>query len=287
MSTSAALLLLADSRFPTGAHAHSAGIEASHARGDIRTVHDLAAFLDGRLLTTAPVEAAFAAAACAAATVMAARDAATARATSSAASAASTIGADAVSAQSIRRQSGLTASGESAALAALAALAANDASAGSDSLAELDHELQIRTPSPRLRSVSRSLGRQLLRPAERAWPSDRYASLRALHVEGPMQPIALGVVAAAAGLTPRDAALCSLHHLVGAATTAAVRLLGLDPFDVHALAARLGPSLEEIAAEAARIVATRPPHELPATTSLLADILAEHHATWEVRLFAS
>lgn len=287
MSTSAALLLLADSRFPTGAHAHSAGIEASHARGDIRTVHDLAAFLDGRLLTTAPVEAAFAAAACAAATVMAARDAATARATSSAAS---TIGADAVSAQSIRRQSGLTASDESdgsGESAALAALAANDASAGSDSLAELDHELQIRTPSPRLRSVSRSLGRQLLRPAERAWPSDRYASLRALHVEGPMQPIALGVVAAAAGLTPRDAALCSLHHLVGAATTAAVRLLGLDPFDVHALAARLGPSLEEIAAEAARIVATRPPHELPATTSLLADILAEHHATWEVRLFAS
>jgi urease accessory protein len=147
--------------------------------------------------------------------------------------------------------------------------------------------LQIRTPSLRLRQVSRSLGRQLLRPAERAWPSERYASLRALHADGPMQPIALGAVAAAAGLTSLDAALCSLHHLVGAATTAAVRLLGLDPFDVHALAARLAPTLDQIAAEAAHVAATSAPHELPAATSLLADILAQHHATWEVRLFAS
>ena len=58
----AALLLLADSRFPTGAHAHSAGTEASHGRGDIRTLDDLAAFVDGRLATTARTEAAFAAA---------------------------------------------------------------------------------------------------------------------------------------------------------------------------------------------------------------------------------
>ena len=223
MGAPAALLLLADSRFPTGAHAHSAGIEASHARGDVRSVADLEVFIDGRLLTTAPVDAAFAAAAC----------------------------------------------------------------AGAADLAELDHELVIRTPSPRLRTVSRTLGRQLLRPAERAWPDDRYRELRAVHPDGPMQPVALGVVAAAAGLTPNDAALCSLHHFVGAVTTAAIRLLGLDPFDVHAVGARLAPRLDELGATAAAQAATRPPSELPATTSVLADILAEHHATWEVRLFAS
>lgn len=223
MSRSATLLLLADSRFPTGAHAHSAGVEASHARGDVRDTTDLAAFLEGRLLTTAPVEAAFAAAAC---------------------------------------------------------LAVAPA-------AVLDAELAIRTPSPRLRSVSRSLGRQLLRPAERAWPSDRYAALRRVHPDGPMQPLALGTTAAAAGLGPAEAALCSLHHLVGSVTTAAVRLLGLDPFDVHALAARLGSRLDDLAATAAEVAASSPPDQLPATTSLLADVLAEHHATWEVRLFAS
>ncbi len=223
MTVSATLLLLADSRFPTGAHAHSAGVEASQARGDIRSIADLAAFLDGRLLTTAAVEAAFAAAAC-------------------------------------------------------------DPRAP---LHDLDHELTIRTPSPRLRDVSRGLGRQLLRPAARAWPSDRYAVLRAVHGDGPMQPVALGVVADAAGLGRRDAALCSLHHMVGSATTAAVRLLGLDPFEVHALAARLGPRLDEIAAIAADRAATSAAPDLPATTSVLADILAEHHAQWEVRLFAS
>lgn len=222
METSATLLLLADSRFPTGAHAHSLGVEASHARGDIDTIGDLAAFLDGRLLTTAVVDAAFAAAAC-------------------------------------------------------------DPAAALD---ELDHELAIRTPSPRLRSVSRSLGRQLLRPGARAWPDGRYDDLRAVHRDGPMQPLALGVVASAAGLTRRDAALCSLHHLVGTVTTAAVRLLGLDPFDVQALAAGLGHRLDEMATAAA-VASASAPSDLPATTSVLGDILAEHHATWEVRLFAS
>jgi urease accessory protein len=96
----------------------------------------------------------------------------------------------------------------------------------------------------------------------------------------------LGAVAGAAQLSPRDAALCALHHLVGAVTTAAVRLLGLDPFRVHAVAAALGPRLDALA-DAAGDSSLRRPCDLPATTSLLGDILAEHHATWEVRLFAS
>jgi len=221
----AALLLLADSRFPTGAHAHSAGIEASHGRGDLRTTDDLRVFLDGRLATIAPTEAAFAAAAC----------------------------------------------------------------AGHLNWSELDTELAARTPSPRLRMLSRSLGRQLLRPAGRAWPSPSFAQLREIHPDGPLQPVALGAVAAAAGLAPREAALCSLHHLVGAITTGAVRLLGLDPFEVHAIAAGLALRLDRLAEDAARAAddLARTGASLPSSTSLLADILAEHHATWEVRLFAS
>ena len=102
-----------------------------------------------------------------------------------------------------------------------------------------------------------------------------------------MQPLALGIAADAAGLTPVEAALCSLHHLVGAVTTAAIRILGLDPFEVHAVAAGLAPRIGGLAEVAALQAATRRAAELPATTSVLADILAEHHATWEVRLFAS
>jgi urease accessory protein len=101
-----------------------------------------------------------------------------------------------------------------------------------------------------------------------------------------MQPVTLGAVGHAAGLSPHDVALCSLHHLMGTMTTAAVRLMGLDPFDVHALAAARASRLEELADEAAAWAGCAP-SELPAFTSVLADIYAEHHATWETRLFAS
>jgi urease accessory protein len=231
----AALLLLADARFPTGAHAHSGGIEAAHAAGDVHDLDSLSWFIAGRLATTALVDATF-----------------TAAATTS-----FSVGIWSPERPNTYRER-----------------------------SALDAELAARMPSPRLRAVSRALGRQLLRAGERAWPSPVYAALRDATPADPLQPIALGAVAAAAGLGPEEAALCALHHQIGTWTTAAVRLLGLDPFAVHALAARLAPAIESLAAEAAEL-ATRPPADLPSTSSPLGDILAEHHATWEVRLFAS
>ncbi len=58
-------LLLLDSRAPTGASAHSAGLEAAVEAGWVRDLDDLAAFCAGRLRTSGRVAAAFAAAACA------------------------------------------------------------------------------------------------------------------------------------------------------------------------------------------------------------------------------
>lgn len=56
-------LLLADSRFPGGGHAHSGGLEEAAARGLVRVEDDLPAFLLGRLRTAGALAAAFAAAA--------------------------------------------------------------------------------------------------------------------------------------------------------------------------------------------------------------------------------
>ena len=50
---------------------------------------------------------------------------------------------------------------------------------------------------------------------------------------------------------------------------------------------RSRPELDELAAAAADHAATAARPSCRPRTSLLADILAEHHATWEVRLFAS
>jgi urease accessory protein len=61
--SSAALFLLADGRFPTGGHAHSAGVEAAVRFGDVRDIATLERYLRGRLATTGLVDAAFGAAA--------------------------------------------------------------------------------------------------------------------------------------------------------------------------------------------------------------------------------
>ncbi len=60
----AALLLLADSRLPAGAHAHSGGLETAAATGVVHDLETLSGFLTGRLATTGLVTAGLAAAAC-------------------------------------------------------------------------------------------------------------------------------------------------------------------------------------------------------------------------------
>jgi urease accessory protein len=61
----AALLVLADGRFPAGGHAHSGGVEAAVKVGRLTDPADLEAFCRGRLHTTGLVAAALAAAAAA------------------------------------------------------------------------------------------------------------------------------------------------------------------------------------------------------------------------------
>ncbi|AVZ71734.1 urease accessory protein UreF [Streptomyces lunaelactis] len=59
----AALLVLADGRFPAGGHAHSGGAEPAVKAGRIRDAHSLADFCRGRLHTAGLTSAALAAAA--------------------------------------------------------------------------------------------------------------------------------------------------------------------------------------------------------------------------------
>ncbi|WP_228979093.1 urease accessory protein UreF [Streptomyces sp. DH12] len=173
---------------------------------------------------------------------------------------------------------GLTAAG----LAAAAAL-------GHDTAA-LDAAADARTPSPALRTAARRLGRQFLRAARAAWPCPELDALARDFPRGTHQPVVLGTTARAAGLGPGDAAHCAAYETVSGPVTAAVRLLGLDPFHATAVLARLAADTDRVA-DRATAAAQRVPlggtDALPAASAPLLDITAEQHAAWPVRLFAS
>lgn len=167
--------------------------------------------------------------------------------------------------------------------AAFAAAACARAGCGDLSdLEELETELDARIPSHELRKVSRDLGRQLRRAMSSIRPHPHYAALGT----APHQSVVMGVAAAALGLGPREAALAILHENNSGAAAAAAKVLRVDPFDVHAILARMADRLDRLADKAAK-AADGLIADLPSPGSPLADIAAEHHRRSDVRLFAS
>lgn len=213
----AALLMLADGRFPDGSHAHSFGMEAAVSQGRVHDPSSLRAYVETRLRTTTRTDAA---------------------------------------------------------AAALAARAPHQ-------LDEIDAELVLRVPSAAARQAARSLGRSLSRTAERLWP-DR--SLRLRDGRPPLQPVALGAVAAWSGCDPGEAALCTTHASAASLTSAALRLLGMDPFAVAAVLADLRDPVARVAASVAGLV---DPTDLPCTSTPFAELDPELQTTIEPRLFGS
>ncbi len=142
--------------------------------------------------------------------------------------------------------------------------------------------------TPAQRAASRAQGRGTARAALVAWPSPVLADLLAV-TPRPHHAVLVGAVHGSTGGNAGQAALTTAYLAVSGPASAAVRLLGLDPFAVNAVLARLGPALTELAAEAARTAADRPA-DLPAPSSPALDLLAEahdRHHQQEVRLFAS
>ena len=147
-----------------------------------------------------------------------------------------------------------------------------------DPWAELDAEFDARTPSEAMRAASRQLGGGLAR------------LLRSLHLPwahggtNPHHPIVLGAGIHLAGGSPELAARAAALSACAGPASAAVRLLGLDPFAVQAVLARLAPGVDECAR---RADLAGPPSSLPADGAPALDLLADFHLTSEVRLFAS
>jgi len=215
--TAAALLLLADARFPDGTHAHSYGLEAAVTDGRITGASSLQAYLQARLWTNGRTDAA----------------------------------------------------------------AASLATRGLEPLATIDAELTLRTPGATARATSRALGRSLVRTATRLWPDE---PIERIDGRPPLQPVALGAIARRSGCTPAEAALCVTHGLAGGMATAALRLLGLDPFSVASVLTALR---DDVAATADSIATITRAADLPEASTPFAELDPELQRAQEVRLFGS
>lgn len=212
----AALLFLADGRFPDGTHAHSFGLEAAVAAGRVHGIASLAEYVTCRLWTVGRTDAA----------------------------------------------------------------AARMAAAGVSPDA-LDAAWCVRTPSARARATARALGRSLGRTAARLVPDQRIA----LSDGSPaVQPVAFGMIAAALGCDPDEAALASAHGAAATLSAAGLRLLSLDPFDVSAVLRDLRAPIEGVATST---IGLATPDDLPHTSTPFAEIDVESQSALPSRLFRS
>jgi len=244
------LLLLLDSRAPAGAHHHSGGMEAAVGTGLVTGLTDLEDFCRARLRTSARVCATFAAAS--------ARLQSDTPERSVVRAADSRSQQQAAQQQSAQRQWGV-----------------------------LDAEFEARTPSEAMRTASRQLGRGLVRLLRSVKPeADLVTAFGRCPGPAPHHPLVLGAAVGLAGGGPDLAARAAALAACAGPASAAVRLLGLDPFAVQGMLARLAPAIDSCAADAARASAG-PPSSLPAGAAPALDLLADFHLTAEVRLFAS
>lgn len=150
---------------------------------------------------------------------------------------------------------------------------------------DLDDELTARMPAEAARAASRALGRGLLRLLRATVPPvDPRPAWSLVERPAPHHPLVLGAACAIAGGDPVLAARAAALGTCTAPASAAVRLLGLDPFGVHRVLAGLSPEIDRLADAAARPV---PLAQLPAGSAPAMELLADVHVTREVRLFAS
>jgi urease accessory protein len=148
----------------------------------------------------------------------------------------------------------------------------------------LDDELSARTPSEAARAASRQLGSGLRRLLRAMVPdADLTTPWRQCPAPAPHHPLVLGSAVALAGGTPELAARAAALAACTGPASAAVRLLGLDPFAVQGMLARLTADSGTWRAHIAHQV----PESLPAGGAPALDLLADVHLTAEVRLFAS
>ncbi len=140
-----------------------------------------------------------------------------------------------------------------------------------------------RTPSPALRRNSRMQGRAVVRLARALWPGS--AALATLAAgEHPPRPVALGAVAATAGLSPRELALLIGYDDIQTVTSAALKLLPIAPEQATSWTVQALQRLDALVE--ATVTITRP-DQIPAPSAPQLEGWAEAHSHASRRLFSA
>lgn len=269
---SVAGLLLGDSRFPAGGHAHSGGVEPAVTAGTVTGLESLELFLRGRLRTAGLVAAAVAGVACAQGRGMPGEAAGFVRDKGIWAELDAEV--DARNPSPAQREASRR---QGRALLRAARVTWPDAWW----LAEL-------APPAGDRKAGAAAGSTGAGPAEATAAGSTGSStvVRQEYRGGPHHAVVLGAAAAAAGCDPVEAARIAAYQAVAGAVSAAVRLLALDPMRASGVLARLIGDVDQTAEQGASY-AGLPPADLPCPSAPALDLLAEAHYQAEVRLFES
>lgn len=140
-----------------------------------------------------------------------------------------------------------------------------------------------RTPSEVSRAASVAVGRGQRRLTLRLWPGSAAAtSLEALRT--PPRPVAVGAMAAAAGLDAARTARLVAYDDVQTLCAAALKLCPLDPADATAWLLDAASAVEGVVAAVAHLTE---PGDIPAPAAPLLEQWQHHHPTHSRRLFSA
>ncbi|WP_418607943.1 urease accessory protein UreF [Georgenia sp. SUBG003] len=170
--------------------------------------------------------------------------------------------------------------------AGTAVVARHVALTGGD-LAAVETAWAARTPSAALRRSSRMLGRGYVRLLDRLWPDDgdrRRPAEPSARRRQVSRPVALGMIAARAGLDAEHVARQVGYDDAQTIASATLKLAPVDPvtatrwvLDAHAL-------VEDLVTRTAHLTAAS---DIPAGGAPLVELWAEIHATTTERLFSA
>ena len=165
---------------------------------------------------------------------------------------------------------------------ATAVVARRHVLAGLD-LAAVQDAWAARTPSEVTRAASVAEGRGQRRLLHRLWPGTP-AALAVDRLTAPARPVAVGALAAAAGLDAGQTARLGAYDDVQSLCAAALKLCPLDPLDTTAWLLRAGPAVEAMVEAVAPLT---DPQQIPAVSAPLLELWQHAHPHRPRRLFSA